>query len=328
MVTQQPSRQAANGNGQSTALAIPTQVAQQIQELPRFVREGESLDLTVFFQHPELFNTLVSHRVLQAVSPYHIMAPVLVKLNPDLTAGDVYKDGKNFRPAKNGLMKMSAGAGIQWVPQMCGIVGETEFTLTYQTVGFVVGPDGTPKPIKGTKRIDLKALEEESRLRYEDEAEKGRPEWVNGQLQHYAWKSEDEKARWIDRKVRGEIVQRRKNIVGLAETGAYLRAIRSILTVKSNYTQEELQKPFVMVRTFLDPRANPDAIKESILQTVTMRVETDSPASPMAAIAGMLQAGSVPVSEIEEAPDPDTEVYGGDVPEEEEEVDVGHLPGM
>ncbi len=203
--------------------------------IAQYARQGEQLDLSYFMDHGDKFNTLVPFKTIQPLSPYHVVGISIVKLNPDPNAGDVYKDSGTgqLRPAKVGLMKLSSGAGIQWVMEMCKILYLTDHRCGYQAVGFVVGPDGMPKPINGTKDIDLLALEDEIRMQQEAKLKDGLTEWDGPSGARHKttipWKSDTEYKAAVDQAVRKEMIGKRKNLVQLAETGAYLRAIRSSL---------------------------------------------------------------------------------------------------
>jgi hypothetical protein len=291
-------------------------------QIAQYARQGESLDLTYFQDNSDKFNTLVPFKTVQPLSPYHIVGLSIVRLNPDPNAGDVYKDTGTgqLRPAKVGLMKLSSGAGIQWVMEMCKILYLTDHRCGYQAVGFIIGPDGMPKPIKGTKDIDLLALEDEIRMQQETKLKDGIVEWSGPRGQRTSktipWKSEADYKAAVEQAVRKEMIGKRKNLVQLAETGAYLRAIRSSLALKSNYTAEELARPFVMTRTFLDPQADPDMVKEAVRASFRMTVDVPQVAPPPA--RALLEAPSLDLSGVPEGPDDDEPSDSGQSGEPEE----------
>ena len=305
------------------ANGAPTQAVQL------YARAGEELNLKPF-SDPSRFNLLSAVQVVKPLSPFHMVAVQAVRLSADPNDGDVYKDGANLRPTKVALMKLASGAGIQWYPPECKMLYRDDKRVAFQAVGVLVGPDGVPRPIKGTKEVDLGVLEDEIRLQQEEKLEKGEvtgwEELPSGKSRPIKrdWASPEEYEKAVERAVRRELINKRKNMVALAETGAYLRATRAALGLKSNWTRQEIERPFVMVRTYVDPEADREMLREMVRDTARWSVQAPTPVASRAPTVALLQAPTFDLSTVPEGPDDDgfgaeaAETYEGEVPPEEE----------
>lgn len=188
----------------------------------------------------------------------------VVKVDPDPDKGDVFKvaDGK-FALSKIPLQKISSALSIQWVPEYTGIVESTPMKSRARATGVMRKPNGELVTVTDEKVIDLSVVEEEIRIKAEEDAQKGNPdgkvvEWGETRsgkkypAKFEAWHSDEERNRWIEFKVRKDRLQKMKFKDELALTGAKDRVVRAFVATKSTYTAEELSKPFAFPRVTLD----------------------------------------------------------------------------
>lgn len=134
---------------------------------------------------------------------------------------------------KEGLLKLSQAAGIQWLPGECRRLddGKERYLWRWQYYGVVRTHDGQLQPVQGTKELDLR----------------------DGSADAKAAAS----ARHLDKM--------RQNGNEVCETKAMLRAIRS-LRVQQVYTVDELKKPFLIVRFSFTPDMSDPEIKKLVTQ--------------------------------------------------------------
>lgn len=220
---------------------------------------------------PKECNVLVPTTSLQQVSPWHAARTSTVQISPDPNSGDVFKVGSRlvddkyanlYSPAKPALMRIAAAAGIVWNWRDSGTTALEKNYVCYRMVGAMRLPDGTWQPVLGTKEIDLEVIEEET---MEANMKKA--------LEMAGSKNEKERAKldnlapeeWVRRQTRSSMIQWRKNKLARAETGAMLRVIRAALGLKSQYTAEELKKPFVVPRIDFSPDYNDPQVRQMLL---------------------------------------------------------------
>ena len=215
----------------------------------------ENLNQQLELRREEGCNVIVPFDIPEdRVDRFHAFRMVSVSINPNPDAGDVWFTGsrkiggewvKNVALSRPALQRIGQAAGIVWDPDRTRRVDDRRNPnyVEFQAVGLFRGPDGQWRTIKGTKEIDLEVIEEEIRdQQYEKMHQKGfkLPEKYG----YMKGKPEDE---ILDFLVRRELLQWRKHKVPRAETGAMLRALRSI-GIRSSYPETELEKPFVFVR--------------------------------------------------------------------------------
>lgn len=177
-----------------------------------------------------------------------MMSRVLIDSNDD---GQVYpiSGSKKLGLGKVPLKKISLAVGISWDPVLSrrDDDGSDPAFCQYTAVGYLHDFDGSEKTIIGTKAIDLRRgsalwqdAHERARTKAIDEAKNG----VRGKLATDKERAALEKAYAAAEK---ELRHARIHILSNAQTKAELRAIRSI-GLKSSYTVDELQKPFVAAK--------------------------------------------------------------------------------
>lgn len=294
------------------------QVATRPAALPpmQLARFGETLDLTAF--PSDKYNNLSPYETITPLSPLHMVSVQAVRISVNSDDEEVYKgdgsgQGQKWRLAKRGLLRLGAAAGLIWETEQCRLVLCTETRAIYQAVGYVIQPDGSTRWIKGTKDINLAALEEEitdqQAFRQTHVWDKQADQYV---LKHFPG-GETEKQRAIDAAIRKELGLARKFMIAKAETGAYLRAIRAVTTVKGQYRLEELAKPFVCVRVSLNPMADAELSRDIARQTAGISL-AHAPRIAQPTMPALLNAPDI--AGIEEGPDAEEEVYQGDIPED------------
>jgi len=88
-----------------------------------------------------------------------------------------------------------------------------------------------------------------------------------------AWnKSQAQKDAYVESATRKEILRMRRHKLARCETGAMLRAIRGLLTIKNSYTKEELEKPFVIARLAFQPDYNDPEIRKEFVAAATQAI--------------------------------------------------------
>lgn len=216
-------------------------------------------------------NMLVPTTSLQQVSPWHAARVSMVQANPDPESGDVFKVGriKNeqgrwidiFSPAKPLLMKIAAAAGIVWNWRESGPIAVQKNYVCYKAVAALRLPDGTWQSVMATKEIDLDVIEDET---YESNINKAEKWAADPDERSYLKGLSPEE--WARKQTRSNMIQWRKNKLMRAETGAMLRVIRAALGMKSQYTREELQKPFIVPRIDFSPDYSDPEVRQMLLQ--------------------------------------------------------------
>lgn len=289
---------------------------------------------------PSTANVLVPTQDIQQVSPWHAARTSIVSVSADPDSGDVFNVGSRWNAetrqsiplyclAKPALMRIAAAAGIVWNWRESGAVSITRDYVCYKAVGAIRLPDGSWQPILANKEIDLEVIEDEIRDQYAKKADGGvsaadaklyKGEWRKLQDRNVYYLAENEKSRYIEANVRANMIQWRKNKLMRAETGAMLRVIRAALGIKSQYTQAELQKPFIVPRIDFSPDYSDPAVRSALIehgvQAMASLFGQSAPAaalgpasSPMAAPFEALPAAQTP--EIIDASHVDLDGYEG-----------------
>lgn len=202
-------------------------------------------------------NMLLPTTRIGGVSAFHAPVVDYVKLSPDIADGDVYKHDENkFIITKQGLMKLSVCAGIIWNMAETKRVdnrGDRNY-VAFQAVGGIRKLDGEPVFFKSEYDLDFEVLEEELTRQFEMKAKNMRG------------KTDEDKRQYVDYCVKRDLLFKRRHKVKLAESGALLRVIRSLLGLKSTYSRKELEKPFVLLRITFKPDFNDPEIRKAMIQ--------------------------------------------------------------
>lgn len=217
-------------------------------------------------------NVLVPTQHLQQVSPWHAARTSVVQINPDPNAGDVFNVGRRYNEskkayedlfslAKPALMRIAAAAGIVWNWRESGPQILQKDYVVYRAVGALRLPDGSWQPIVATKEIDLTVIEEET---YEANLKKALEYASDPKKRGYLKGMAPEQ--WAQAQTKAALIQWRKNKLMRAETGAMLRVIRAALGMKSQYTREELEKPFIVPRIDFSPDYSDPEVRKVLIE--------------------------------------------------------------
>jgi hypothetical protein len=224
------------------------------------------------------YNVLVPTTTMTQISPFHKLRVEEVRIDPNPDAGDVFKVGSKYTGkdnsgeskyedvlslSKTALMKISNAAGIVWNWSETKPISATRDYVLYQAVGAFWKTSGEWLPLKCTKEIDLQVIEDET---YEANLEKAKK---------YAgsrYASDKEKLgnmtpeEWAKAQTKSNMIQWRKNKLMRAETGAMLRVIRDLLSMKQQYSPAELQKPFVVPHVDFSPDYSDPEVRKMVMQ--------------------------------------------------------------
>jgi len=212
-------------------------------------------------------NMLLPSQVLSEVPAMHNITIEYEKIEPDPEKGDVYPKGTSdadkgkFILTKQSLMRLCACAGIEWNWGYCGRTddGRDRDYIAYRMVGAVRKLDGTWYPLQGQYDMDFEVIEEELRDLFVSKSKN----WN---------KPQENKDAYVESMTRKELLRKRKHKLALAETGAMLRAIRGLLTIKNSYTTAELEKPFVRARLAFQPDYNDPEIRRQFVAAATQAI--------------------------------------------------------
>lgn len=172
--------------------------------------------------YPEAkFNLLLPTAQVRQVNPYLVPDIEVVQLNPAEEGGDVYHDAQmkqgHYAPNARGLAKLANVAGVTQLDSRRMDDGKDPDIVEWRVEIEMTTPSGRTVRGFGTKRIDLHQFSETTNR--------------EGQ--------KPSKAR-MDKS--------REHLVAMAETKAFNRAVRSILSLHGSYPKAQLSKPFAVLR--------------------------------------------------------------------------------
>lgn len=188
----------------------------------------------------------------------------VVTINPDPKAGEVFDISGRKSLGRVPLEKIASAVGIIWDPSTTTVIESSPTKSRAKATGALRKPNGEYIILSEEKTVDLEAIEEEQRLKAEDDAKRGKIVEVNGQIQwekteggksypkRESFTSDLEKTAWVEREVRKAMIAYRKFKDERAMTGAKERCIRALLALKSSYTEEELRRPLAFPRVLPD----------------------------------------------------------------------------
>jgi hypothetical protein len=221
------------------------------KELEKFRKEGK-------------YNVLVPTATLQEISPFHKPVLEIVNINPDPKGGDVYEvvsGSGNYSMTAASLSKISFAAGLIWNAKGCQRTddGSKPKEVSYRMEAVVRKEDGTYMPLNAEYLIDLDVINEEISNSYEAKSQAIMKDPKN------RWKESDRVA-YVERSIKRDMLQKRKFRLQLAQTGAMGRVVKKILGLKSTYTKEELQRPFVVPKIVFSPDVSDPKVREMLLK--------------------------------------------------------------
>lgn len=180
---------------------------------------------------------------------------------------EVYAAQKNFRIHYNGLLRMSIASSFEWSSGDCRRFDKQNDKLycAYQAVGGVRKSDGRVYFHEAKDDVDIEVLEMEFEDKYSLDWEK-----VKGCTGDQAWKKHGHKSKdmFVCAMVRRDVIQKRKNMHKLAESGAKARVIRFILGLQGQYAKKNqiIGMPFVFVSFVMNQFH--DAIKPLMMKSL------------------------------------------------------------
>lgn len=209
-------------------------------------------------------NLIMPQQILSNVPAMHSITIEHVTISSKLEDGDIYPkqgDATKFILTKQGIMKLCACAGVEWNWQYCQRTdnGKDRDYISYRVVGAVRKLDGSWMSLQGEYDMDFEVLEDDLRNQYYHKSK--------------AWnKPQAEKDAYIESNTKSELIRLRRYKMGRCETGAMLRALRGLLTLKNSYTKAELEKPFVIARLAFQPDYNDPDIRKQFISASTQAI--------------------------------------------------------
>jgi hypothetical protein len=249
------------------------------------------------------YHVLIPRTGIRKISAFH--DTVLETVSLTIANGDVYPHdesdlakAKKFRLSKLGLLKLSHAAGIVWRWEDTHRIDTmaTPTYVAYQAVGALPQADGTWLPLKASYELDLDVIEAELRELYRKRATEVRP----GQKP----RTETEVQAYVTPHVQQDLLRKRKHKLRLAETGAMLAVIRSLLALKSVYTREELDRPFIVPHVIFAPDVTDPEIRRALLASSLRATQDLYGTPPPAALTFRGPAIELPSVMTEEGEEP------------------------
>lgn len=209
-------------------------------------------------------NLLLPQQILSDIPAMHNVTIEHVTISSKMEDGDIYPkqgDATKFILTKQGIMKLCACAGVEWNWQYCTRTdnGKDRNYISYRAVGAVRKLDGSWMSLQGEYDMDFEVLEDDLRNQYIHKSK--------------TWnKSQTEKDAYVESMTNTELIRLRRYKMGRCETGAMLRALRGLLTLKNSYTKAELDKPFVIARLAFQPDYNDPEIRKQFISAATQAI--------------------------------------------------------
>jgi hypothetical protein len=185
---------------------------------------------------------IVGNLVLTREPEY--MTPILsvVQLKIKVEDGDVYPiAGNKYGISSAGIRKFRIAGQVKFRgnPKV-GFDPNKHTTVRAFVIAYRIDIDGTVQEQSGSKTFDLVVREEEVRMKYTKM-------WEEDKYGKFKGKSEADKHLFVEKNTKEVMLPKRKFVEDICVTGAESRAIIKLLGLKSAYTMEELQKPFVFI---------------------------------------------------------------------------------
>lgn len=160
--------------------------------------------------------------------------------------GDCWAMGYGMlMPAKHKIMQICNALGISWDPQLSGRIddGSDPHYCKWRAVGRYRRFDGTWQTVMGSKQMDLRDGSPMIEKLRKDAAKKNR--------------SAD-----------NQVTELRGFIEEHAETKAMLRAVRSAAGMKTSFTKDELDKPFVAAQLIVTGQTDDPELKRMFMENM------------------------------------------------------------
>lgn len=231
---------------------VKTSAIARVDELPEWAK-----DVVTPYVDRTQFNLLLPAIPVNASLAYgHQPKLSLTKIDPNPSNGEVYKVGSKkegngwvdtFALAKPALDKIGTSAGIQFQTQRLDD-GRNRRLAGFKCLSAMKNESGQVIVKTYQKWINMDDVEDESRAQRKKNRKAGQT---------------DEQ---LETELQREMSQYQKHLAARCETGAILRAIRGQLGIRSQWTANELAKPFVMMRIDFQPDASDPDVKRFLLE--------------------------------------------------------------
>lgn len=189
---------------------------------------------------PELFqsfNVVSPTTQIAALDPMWSPAIRLIHLDPN-THGYPNADKRGETAiAKNGILALADGAGIQISTKRMGRNELRDFEIGWAATAFVRQPDGTLKPIEESKVINLNYEEEAILLSCGGDQNKARAQWF----------------------------KKRVHLDALCETKAMLRAIRAAMQLRHSLPTGEFARPWLVIGVTFTPDLADGVVRQQVI---------------------------------------------------------------
>lgn len=191
------------------------------------------------------WNVLMPTQTFHDLSPFHKPVLEIVRIETEDVYEPVYKSG-NFALHATALFRMGYAAGLIWNARNCRRTdnGNDPDVVSYQMEAATRKEDGTWVLLNEEYMLDLKVIKEELEASYDKK--------VSTLIKDKKLK-EDGRKNYIEKNVKGDVLQKRKFRLQIAQTGAMDRVIRKILGLKGAYTKEELAKSYIVPPIVFQP---------------------------------------------------------------------------
>lgn len=185
-------------------------------------------------------------------------APIV--LSTDKDEKEVYSAGQGkFRLHAKALNRLAIAANFQWDTAQSGpfITGDKD-KVAYRVRGGVYRHTGTIMAADGYYDMNLSQILDDLQDYYEKQAKKN------------SNRTPQQQADWIEFMVDQQYRQKRKHSEKMCETGARNRVIRQLLNLRSEYTADELKRPFICFFYQLRINVTDDETRQMIKQARVM----------------------------------------------------------
>lgn len=261
--------------------------------------------LAVF--NPSQFNLLVPITHIDQLPEMHRLSIRQVVVNPDtetypIPGGEAGKE--KVALSKVALDKIAMAAGIQWIPNQCGRVDDTNdpYFITYRVAGLIrnfdgqsviIGPKEKTVDLRGEPGWPEERLGSDTREFLRQATKKTPSKWeVPRGASSSTCRDCGNQAFWIKtdkgknvlvdpdgfchfdtcpaKTEKGpagwdRVFQARQHILSLAESKAKARCIREAMAIPIQLTKEQAAKPFVVASLVLAPDMNDPDVKRAAI---------------------------------------------------------------
>lgn len=188
----------------------------------------------------------------QRISPLYETRLFPMKIDPNPLMGEVHFMGtktwdnqtvRTFMLSRSTIDSIGTIMGVSWSAKESIRLDDRSDRgyCSKRAVGYVRRADGTIRRIVGEKAMDMEDFKEEARDEHWSKMQK--PSWSLPKKYSYMEGLEDKKI--LEFLVKREVLQKQRNLEQLCETGARLRALRT-LGIKNSYTEKELSQRFIL----------------------------------------------------------------------------------